>query len=278
MKKFSLLLLSALFGALLFCSKVSASPRLIIIIDDLGNSFHLGKAVIDLPADVNVAILPHRPYSKKLAEYAYQQGKDVLLHQPMSNHSGKDPGLGNLHEAMNKQQLIKQLLKNIQSVPHTVGINNHMGSALTSNALAMNWLMEGLSQQQLFFVDSRTTGKTLAYRMAQKYQIPTAQRHIFLDNLQDQRYIRKQIEKAISYAKKHGEAFVIGHPYPTTIEVLKQHLAAFPLRNIKISSVSQQMAHQKIVSPSSARCQSPMLCNQQFKLPQRQSALLNGTL
>lgn len=276
MKKLSLL--SVLIGAFLLSNTINANPRLIIIIDDLGNSFKLGKAVLDLPYDINVAILPYRPHSRKLAEYAFLQGKDVLLHQPMSNHSGKDPGIGSLNENMTKQEVLQQLYKNIQSVPHTVGINNHMGSALTSNTKAMNWVMEGLSQQQLFFIDSRTTPKSVAYHIAKNYHVPTAKRHIFLDNLQQPSYIRKQLEKAVKFAQKHGEAIVIGHPYPATLQVLKQHLAGFDLRNIKLYSISQKMAYQKLNHLKTLNCQSPLQCNDQFHLPNSQPLLSNGNL
>jgi len=51
-----------------------------------------------------------------------------------------------------------------------------------------------------------------------------AQRHVFLDHVQDPNAIRFQIKKLISIARKKGRAIGIGHPYPSTWEVLREEL------------------------------------------------------
>ncbi|WP_042956149.1 divergent polysaccharide deacetylase family protein, partial [Pseudomonas syringae] len=40
-------------------------------------------------------------------------------------------------------------------------INNHMGSRMTAEPVAMTWLMAELQRRHLFFVDSRTSAKTV---------------------------------------------------------------------------------------------------------------------
>ena len=52
------------------------------------------------------------------------------------------------------------LLKNI--VRDAIGMNNHMGSAATADPQLMTYLMTALQEKHLFFLDSRTIGKSVA--------------------------------------------------------------------------------------------------------------------
>ena len=69
--------------------------RIAIIIDDLGYQLEAGRRSINLPGPVTCAILPSTPRATKLAEAAFANGKDVLLHlplEPVSRDSQPDPG------------------------------------------------------------------------------------------------------------------------------------------------------------------------------------------
>ena len=68
------------------------SPVITLIIDDLGYSKANGERAVNLPGDVTMAILPHTPYSKHLADLSYKKGKTIMLHTPMTNVLDKAPG------------------------------------------------------------------------------------------------------------------------------------------------------------------------------------------
>ena len=86
---------------------------------------------------------------------------------------------------------------------------------------AMEKLFFVFKKEHLSFVDSRTTAQTKAPQIAQKYKMELFSRDIFLDNDVNPTAIKKQLEKAISLAKKHGFAIAIGHPHTNTLNVLK---------------------------------------------------------
>jgi polysaccharide deacetylase 2 family uncharacterized protein YibQ len=227
----------ALFITGLFCLALSLSlhsasafsatpttPKVTIIIDDIGNNESRGLRTVFLDGPVTLAILPNRPYSKSLAQKAHQQGKELLLHAPMENLRDMPLGQGALTSKMDAGEYQRQLIKNIDAIPHLMGINNHMGSLLTTKHLQMNWTMKVLKQKELLFVDSKTNPKSVAQQVAVMYEVPTVSRDIFLDHVRTRAFIHKQYEKCLSIADKKGNCLMIGHPYPETLDYLEEVL------------------------------------------------------
>jgi hypothetical protein len=127
-------------------------------------------------------------------------------------------------------------------VPGAVGVNNHEGSALTENKEAMKFLMAELKARNLFFLDSLTSPRSVAYGTAKEFGLRAAKRDVFLDNEENNpAYVRKQLEELVAIAKKHGKAIGIGHPRPTTINELRTWLAEAPDKGIEIVPVSKLM-------------------------------------
>jgi polysaccharide deacetylase 2 family uncharacterized protein YibQ len=201
---------------------LGANAQLALVIDDIGYQAQLGRQAIDLPGAITFAVLPFTPHGAELANYAYRQGKQILLHAPMSNKRQLPLGPGGLTSAMTQAQLLTTLRQNIANIPHLIGVNNHMGSQLTENAQAMHWVMAELQTQGLFFIDSRTSSDSQALAAAQAIQLPSRKRDVFLDDERTIAAISQQLNRAIALAKKHGSALAIGHPYRETITVLQQ--------------------------------------------------------
>jgi polysaccharide deacetylase 2 family uncharacterized protein YibQ len=201
-------------------------PRVAIIIDDLGYDKKIAEKFLELDAAFTFAILPFSPFQKKIAKRAQENGLEVMLHLPMEpvEYPGVDPGPGTLLTSMSPDQLISQLKKNLDTLPTIKGVNNHMGSKLTTESSQLYQIFSILKKRGLFFVDSRTTAKTLCKPSARMFKVPFAQRDVFIDHQQEPEFIRKQINKLIHIAKRHGEAVGIAHPHSTTYTVLKEML------------------------------------------------------
>lgn len=222
--------LLVLVGLIAFIGSVQAAhgdgkqiPVIGLIIDDLGNQLEAALETLKLPGPVACAILPHTPYAKMIAEKAHRQGKEVMLHLPMQSLNNRPLGLGGLGVDMTRAEIVKTVRENLNSIPHVVGINNHMGSLLTQQPQQMAWLMRELQKRgDLFFVDSRTTKRTIAKMMAHVFDVPVRKRDLFLDNERNPAAIRFQFQKLLSMARKNGSALGIGHPYPETLQVLRE--------------------------------------------------------
>nr|WP_243431967.1 divergent polysaccharide deacetylase family protein [Aliamphritea spongicola] len=202
----------------------SQQPRMVIIIDDMGDNLAQGIAAINLPGPIAYAILPHTPKSKVLAEMANSQGKDVMVHVPMDNTHRLALGPGGLTDALSKDVFIKTLRDGLKAVPYAVGFNNHMGSLLTQKEAQMQWAMQVAKKQQMFFIDSLTTSDTVAWKAARRADIPWLIRDIFLDHEQTPEFVERQFNAGVALARERGFAVLIGHPYPVTINFLQEAL------------------------------------------------------
>jgi len=204
----------------------SRLPKLVIIIDDLGYDKRIAQKFIDLNANFTFSILPHSPFQKKIASSAHQKGLEIMLHLPMEpfEYPLVNPGDGALLSTMSPDELIDQLESNLNDVPYIKGVNNHMGSKLTSTSTQMYQVFSILKKRNLYFIDSRTTSKTLCRPSARLLQLPFSERDIFLDNILKRDEIQRQLEKLIEIAKKHGYAVGIAHPHQTTYIVFRKML------------------------------------------------------
>lgn len=221
------------------CAEPIPTARLAIIIDDLGNSLTQGLDAIALPGNITFAVMPHRKYSNKLAQRAGRLGKQVLLHAPMSTVNHRKLGPGALHESLNEKQLKDRLRFAIHSIPFISGVNNHMGSLLTTQSQSMTWVMEVLKEKELFFVDSRTSAQSQGYEIALRKGIDSAKRDVFLDHKLDIDHIHQQFKKALNIAQKYGSAIAIGHPHDSTLFYLNQVLPQLEGSEISLHSVSE---------------------------------------
>ena len=207
---------------LLFSSS-SFAARIAIIIDDIGYR-QSDKAVLTLPPNVTLSVLPLTPLGKAVATKAHQQGSEILVHLPMQALNGKTIGPGALTNAMSEQDFKKQLEQAIDSVPFASGANNHMGSLLTQLDKPMHWVMDALLQRDIYFIDSVTTKYTQAGAIAEKVGVPLLKRTIFLDNDKTEAALELQFQKAIKLTATQTDVIVIAHPYPETLTFLNNNL------------------------------------------------------
>jgi hypothetical protein len=225
--------------------KADQRPVLSLVIDDLGYSLENGKAAIDLDGDHTYAILPGAVYSQKLAHLAHNQNKEVILHLPMQSiHSKAAHEANALNEAMDEDQLTANVHSLLAQIPFIRGVNNHMGSHLTEFDFFMRPVMDSIRgyNPRLYFLDSRTSPRSVAYAQALDAGLNSITRDIFLDNETNPASIRLQYNIWLSRARKHGSAIAIGHPYLNTIEVLRQNLpeADQEFRFMPISKLIQE--------------------------------------
>jgi len=213
-------------------------PTIAIVIDDLGHHLARGESLIALPYPLTFAFLPGRQYTSALAEKAYESGKEIMLHAPMENSRKFALGAGALTTNMSKSAIQSSLKLSLDSIPHIKGVNNHMGSVLTTNANSMSWVMETIAEQPYYFLDSKTSASSVAAKTARQYGIPTLVRDVFLDHEQTTEYVEQQFDKLIDLAKKNGSAIAIGHPYTVTIEFLQKTLPLLDEQGISLATAS----------------------------------------
>ena len=226
-------------------------PAIALIVDDMGYRHRDGQRVLALPYPLTYSFLPHAPSSRELAERAHLLGRDVLLHLPMEAQDHNHLlGPGALILGMTREQVIETLAADLASVPHVIGVSNHMGSLLTGEREPMQWVMAGLKQHgNLMFVDSRTTARTVAAGVASEEQVPFLSRDVFLDNEAGTDYIRSQFFRLIERAKRNGYALGVCHPRPDTLQLLNEVLPSLEQYGVRLVRLSDLLTLRQRSAP-----------------------------
>jgi polysaccharide deacetylase 2 family uncharacterized protein YibQ len=190
----------------------SGHPRVAIIFDDAGYGIRAVREIEAIGRPVTISILPHLPYSSLIAEEAPARGVQVILHLPMEpDNDAIQLGEGGIRVAMSDEEIRQTVAADLATVPNVVGANNHMGSLGTSDPRVMRAVLQELKSRHLFFVDSVTTPHSVAVQVARDIGVRTATRAVFLDNQDDEEYVRGQFRTLIALAQTRGQAIAIGH-------------------------------------------------------------------
>ena len=201
-------------------------PIVAIVVDDIGYDRHIAAQLLSLDAPLTFSILPYGPHSQTLAATAKSKGHEIMLHLPMEpkEFPGINPGPGALLRQMSSDELIGQLNEDLDRISGLKGVNNHMGSGISTSPERMRQIFSVLKKRGLYYIDSRTTAETVARSSAQLFQIPFAERDIFIDHLENEKFIRGQLKLLIKRARHQGYAVGIAHPHEITYRVLADFL------------------------------------------------------
>ncbi|HEX5718937.1 MAG TPA: divergent polysaccharide deacetylase family protein, partial [Thermoanaerobaculia bacterium] len=199
--------------------------RVALVIDDLGRSLDDLHALEGLNVPISYAVLPFEEQTPAVVAELRQRGEEILLHLPMEPAgAANDPGPGALRLGMTPEQLRQSTLAALQAVPGASGVNNHMGSGLSADEPSMTTILGVLSSRGLFFLDSRTSAQSVAYRVATRLGLPAAERQVFLDPDPSPEAIRAQFHRLLGLARTRGAAVAIGHPLPETLAILEEEI------------------------------------------------------
>ncbi len=201
-----------------------AGPKIVVVIDDIGNTGKYIPEFRSLGNRVTYAILPLLTHSKKFAELSRETGAETILHLPLESSKGTIPGKGLITTAMPDEDVLRVLKHDLDSVPYLTGLNNHMGSKGTSDPRIMGIILKELKRRGFFFLDSKTTPTSIAKQSAAETGIAYLERDIFLDNIDSPEPIRQELLKLSKIARARGYAIGIGHYRPNTIEVLREEM------------------------------------------------------
>ncbi|WP_413409830.1 divergent polysaccharide deacetylase family protein [Paenibacillus amylolyticus] len=191
----------------------SNQKRLAIIIDDVGNDMKGTAEILAMPVKLTVAVMPFLPTTKKDAIAAHEKGMDVIVHMPMEPKKGRPEwlGPGAITSNLTDEEVRSRVEKAIDDVPHAIGMNNHMGSKITSDKRIMSIVLDVCKERGLFFVDSRTNFRSVVGELAVSKNMPPVGNDIFLDDQNSKQHIRKQLDLAAQRAIDKDICVVIGH-------------------------------------------------------------------
>jgi len=213
-----------------------------IIIDDMGSSLEDLEEICGFRQPITISVLPLSPYAEETATAAHENGLEVMLHLPgesLNHQEGNDSTAGLIRSGMSREDIRDLVEESIARVPYIQGVNNHMGSKITQEEAVMRPILETLKRRNLFFLDSRTTADSIAFDLAKKMGLPSASRNVFLDSSVGVEFSKKKLIELIRLSQKTGQAIGIGHPFPETLQALRESLPLLAGYDVKPVFVSE---------------------------------------
>lgn len=202
-----------------FCDE---APFVSIVIDDVAYLSPTLSLILNSEMPLTLAILPHEKASAKIATLAQEKGVDYILHQPMAsvgNSFAQTQGLitGDM-ETQEIYDICQGSVDSLGTLP--VGMNNHMGSEITAKAHAIRPVLSFLRDKKMFFLDSMTTGASVAEKVAEEVGTFYMKRDVFLDNIMTREHLEAQFQALMAKAWKNGRAIGIMHCKKLSAEVI----------------------------------------------------------
>jgi len=190
--------------------------QIAVVIDDFGNGMKGTEQMLSLPIKLTVAVMPFLPTTKKDAEEAHKRGHDVIVHLPMEPVRGLKSwlGPGAITTDLPDEEIRKRVEAAIADVPHAIGMNNHMGSKATADKRVMKVVLQVCKERGLFFLDSRTSYRTVVPAVAKELGVATLRNDVFLDDVYTQSHIMKQIGELKKIISRNETCIAIGHVGP----------------------------------------------------------------
>ncbi|HOW86676.1 MAG TPA: divergent polysaccharide deacetylase family protein [Candidatus Aminicenantes bacterium] len=229
-------------GTRVAAAKRAPRGRVALIMDDMGNSLEVLDELTALGRPITVSVLPYGSDTAETARLAHDRGLEVLLHLPLesiNNHEAMADTEGLIMAMMTEPAIVAAFEAGYDRVPFAAGTNNHMGSRFTADRDLMRTVLKPIRDRGLFFVDSRTTARTVALEEARRLGVPSTERDVFLDADEDRGRIRGRLVELLQKARKKGRAVGICHPFPETLAVLKSSLHLVDVYDLEMVPVSK---------------------------------------
>lgn len=217
--------------------------QIAIVLDDFGY-MSWDESLIEhfcaLPQLLTFAVLPNEGGVAAIVDLVQSHGHQVILHLPMEpDDPEKDPGEEAIRSDQTDGEIRQRVRQALRRVPGAAGVNNHMGSRATADSRVMEQVLQVLKEEQLFFLDSRTTTETVAYALAKGLGVPALSRDLFIDQIDDPQAIESQLWNLAALAARGGQAIGIGHDRQNTLLALRAVLPRLETRGFRFVLLSQ---------------------------------------
>jgi len=229
-------------------------PAVALCVDDFGffdNDLVEEFLALDVP--LTISVIPGLKHSERISRKAVEAGKDVLCHLPMeAEKEGWDSGeIPLILVSMKAKEVEKAVRQALETVPGAVGMNNHMGSKATADRALMQTVLLICRERGLFFFDSMTTPRSVAWQVARELGVGEARCDLFIDNADADR--RDNMRKLISIAARRGNAIGIVHVRKETLEDLRWMIDEARKEGVDFLTISQMIHRSALTAAEGGR-------------------------
>ena len=202
--------------------EVKRPKRIALVIDDFGyTTDDLVEKFLDMDVPLTISVIPTLRHSNDVLGRAAEKHKETILHLPMEAESFTSE-VAPVLTSMSNAEIVALVERYLEGTPGVKGANNHLGSIATQDARVMEAVLGVFARRRLFFLDSLTSSKSIAYTTAKRLGVPAARNDLFIDaDTENGRDIEARLDRLLAIAKTRGTAIGIGHPRPSTYDAIR---------------------------------------------------------
>lgn len=225
---------------------VGASPKIAIVVGDLGLSqTGTQEALSSLPADVTLGFAPYGASLDRWTTKARQDGHELLLQVPLEpfDYPDNDPGENTLLVGKDDRQNIENLHRVMGRFTTYVGVVNYMGARFTSEATALDPVMQEIALRGLLYLDDGSSPRSVAEQSAGKFKTAFAKADLVIDAVPTPAEITGRLAQLEQIARTRGLAVGVASARPATLKALASWTTGLDGRGITlvpITAVPQQ--------------------------------------
>jgi polysaccharide deacetylase 2 family uncharacterized protein YibQ len=208
--------------------KPDPRPRIALVIDDLGLDRTKFDQVNAWSDPVTIGLLPYGADAQAMAD-AVAARHEIILHLPMEPKRRLPDAGPDMVRRGAPAAVTRSLLTNLSKLKGYRGLNNHTGSAVTEDKAAMSVVLRELAARDLYFLDSRTSLRSVAAEAGRAAGAVVLESDFFLDGgpaPATEEQVRQHLALLKTRAEERGYAIAIGHPYPLTMRIVEDWMAA----------------------------------------------------
>lgn len=220
---------------------VGASPKIAIVVGDLGLSqTGTQEALEKLPPQVTLGFAPSGASLDRWTAKARQQGHELLLQVPLEpfDYPDNDPGENTLLVSKDTRQNIENLHRVMGRLTTYVGIVNYMGARFTSEAAALDPVMQEISLRGLLYLDDGSSPRSVAEQSAGKFKTTFARADLVIDAVPTPNEIAGRLTQLEQIARTRGLAVGVASARPATIKALSSWTNGLDGRGITLVPIT----------------------------------------
>ncbi|MFH1378645.1 MAG: divergent polysaccharide deacetylase family protein [bacterium] len=213
-----------------------------IVISGVGFDKDLIDQFLELGIPLTFAVIPQEQHAQSISEYIHRHGGEIIVSMPMEpkEYPKINPGPNALLCSMENEKIQEKFFDNLYSLPFAVGISNYMGSSFLEDEEKVEVLLSSVQQSGLFYVDTRTVSNSFIPDLSKKLNLSLLVIDVFLDDEDDMRYIKQQLQVLANRSKQMNTAVGIGRvDKKYTALAIKKSLQYFKYQGIEFVTLSE---------------------------------------
>ncbi|NQZ14979.1 MAG: divergent polysaccharide deacetylase family protein [Alphaproteobacteria bacterium] len=223
-------------------SAQTRKPKIAFVAVDAGLSrTSTDRLIKEMPEEISLAFSPYAPGIKLLSDAARKEGHETWMMLPLENedYPKHDPGPLTLLVTASIEQNHARLLSIMGRAAGYVGVISWEDHVYTPKDAETSAAIQQIFGRGLGVIDSSPSSmRDFGRRMAYSNEFPFAKNNFWLDKDLTPGAMRAQLKKLEDLAAARGEAIMLFHPYPKSIDTIQGWMKSRAAREYEVVPAS----------------------------------------